>query len=98
MTNEKPAVEHVYTHVWGIHMVVLYTITAVQICSVQSVVVLVFDLAWVSLSQYFAFQRKHFVPFVLPVQGLQFCSEPHLAPITLNVEAIFKYGTTHPRT
>ena len=49
-TNERRAVEHVYTHVWGLHMFVVYTIAAVQMCSVPSVVVLVFDLAWVSLS------------------------------------------------
>ena len=66
-------------------MLVLYTIAAVQICSLQSVVVLFFGLSWVSLSQYFPFQRKHFVPFVFPVQGVQFCYEPHLAPMTLNI-------------
>ena len=30
-TNERRAVEHVDTHVRGIHMLVLYTVTAVQI-------------------------------------------------------------------
>ena len=30
-TIGRRAVGHVYMHVWGIHMVVLYTITAVQI-------------------------------------------------------------------
>ena len=34
----------------GIHMFVVYTIAAVQMCLVPSVVVLVFDLGWVSLS------------------------------------------------
>ena len=69
MTNEKPAVEHVYTHVWGIHMVVLYTITAVQICSVQSVVVLVFDLAWVKSIPIFCLSAETLCPLFCPYGG-----------------------------
>ena len=79
-------------------MLVLYTIAAVQICSVQSVVVLFFDHARVSLSQCFPFQWKHFVLFGLPVQGLQFCFQLHVAPTTLYIEAIYKHRPTHRPT
>ena len=78
-------------------MLVLY-IMAVEICLVQTVVVLVFDLAWVSLSQHFLVQLKHFVPFVLPAQGRHFCCEPNRAPMTSNIKAIYKRRPTHART